>query len=197
MAANAQGTSSGPARVWSDVMETPTLTKQQIVFTVGSTVTIDAPADKVFAIIMSFDKYGEWNTWCPKFEFKDGERPEVGSTGTMHVNMEAQNRQYEIPAEILELEYEPQQYKLSWRGKLLPAWAGKAERVQIVTPVEGSNNQQSQLKQWESMSGFASYVFKHIMGIPKQLADSNALYSNDIKKHAEKLQGSISTSASV
>ncbi|KAI1839682.1 hypothetical protein JX266_014109 [Neoarthrinium moseri] len=106
--------------------------------------------------------------------------------------MEAQNRQYEIPAEILELEYKPQQYKLAWRGKLLPDWAGKAERVQIVTPVEGSNYQQSQLKQWESMSGAASYVFKYVMGIPEQLANSNLLYSNDVKKRAEELPGSIS-----
>lgn len=72
---------------------------------------------------------------------------------------------------------------------MLPSWAGKAERVQLVTPVEGSDGQQCTLKQWESMSGFASYIFKHIMDVPKQLDDSNVLYANDVKARAEKLYG--------
>lgn len=87
---------------WSEIHETPSLQKAKINFTAGSTVTIQAPADKVFAIITAFDKYGEWNTWCPKFEFKEGEKVGVGSTGTMHARMKAQNKDYVIPEKVCE-----------------------------------------------------------------------------------------------
>lgn len=102
--------------------------------------------------------------------------------------MKEQNRTFEIPEEILEFENDSinDQFKISWRGVLLPNWAGKAERVQVVTSLENG----CQLKQWESMSGFASYIFKYAMGIPKQLQDSNLLYSEDIKKRAEELHRS-------
>lgn len=171
-------------QLWSEVTETPSLKKNQIVFTAGSTVIINAPAEKVFEVITSVSEYNKWNRWCPKFEFEQNEELQVGSKGVMHVTMEAQNRTFEIPEEILELERDPNQFKISWRGGLLPSWAGKAERVQIVTPLEG---QKSQLKQWESMSGFASYILKYAMGVPKQLQDSNLLYSEDIKKRSEML----------
>lgn len=93
--------SSAPsAKAWSEVQETPNLTKQQINFTCGSTVTIQAPADKVFGIITAFDKYGEWNLGCPKFDFNKDEELAVGAIGIMHVRMEAQNRDYEIPAKV-------------------------------------------------------------------------------------------------
>lgn len=88
------------AQAWRDVEETTNLKRRDIVFTAGSSITIDAPADKVFEVIMAFDKYGEWNTWCPKFEFGQDEKIGVGSTGKMHCRMEAQNRNYEIPEEV-------------------------------------------------------------------------------------------------
>lgn len=182
-------------QLWSDVTETPNLKKNQIVFTAGSTVIIDAPAKEVFEVIISVSKYHEWNRWCPKFELENGQdRLAPGAKGVMHVSMEAQNRTFEIPEEILEFESESDQHKISWKGGLLPSWIGKAERVQIVTTLEGSNGKKSQLKQWESMSGFASYLFKYAMGVPKQLQDSNLLYSEDIKKRAEDLHKSKSTS---
>jgi hypothetical protein len=85
---------------WSDIRPTPSLRKEQILFTSGSTVTIRAPAEKVFDIITAFDKYEEWNTWCPRFMFKEGEEIGPGSIGVMHCRMEAQNKDYEIPEQV-------------------------------------------------------------------------------------------------
>lgn len=42
-------------QLWSEPSETPTLKKDQIVFTAGSTVKIDAPAEKVFKVIIAID----------------------------------------------------------------------------------------------------------------------------------------------
>ena len=58
---------------WSTVTETFGLKTSNIVFTVGSTIDIDAPADTVFEIIAGFSNYQSWNSWCPKFTFPDGE----------------------------------------------------------------------------------------------------------------------------
>ena len=177
--------SSAEVQTWSDITETPTLNKTQIVFTAGSTVMIDAPAEKVFKVITDVKRYSEWNTWCPKFELQEGEESlKVGTIGKMHVYMKEQDRTFTIPEEILELQNNAEEYKLSWRGGLLPSWAGKAERVQTVKPI---SKEQCQFKQWESMSGISSYIFKYLMGIPNQLANSNIIYSNDVKKRAEGL----------
>lgn len=81
----------------------------------------------------------------------------------------------------------PEKYTLSWRGMLLPTWAGIAERVQIVTPT--ADGKACEVKQWESMAGWATYIFKYAMGVPKQLDDSNLRYSEDLKAYAEKLYG--------
>ena len=63
-------------------------------------MTIQAPAEKVFDIILAFDKYGDWNPGCPKFEFKEGDEIAVDAIGILHVRMEAQKRDYEIPAKV-------------------------------------------------------------------------------------------------
>jgi hypothetical protein len=66
---------------------------------------------------------------------------------------------------------------------LLPSWAGKAERVQEVTPSEDGKS--CIITQWQSMSGWATYIFKYVMGIPKQLDDANVKYCNELKMYAE------------
>jgi hypothetical protein len=83
---------------WSTVTETFGLKTSDIVFTVGSTIDIAAPANVVFDIITDFANYPSWNSWCPRFTFPDGEPVTVGSSGVMQVEMKAQNRTYEIPA---------------------------------------------------------------------------------------------------
>jgi len=69
---------------------------------------------------------------------------------------------------------------------LLPTWAGITERVQEVTPSEDGTA--CTVKQWESMVGWVTYVFKYIMGIPKQLDESNVKYLNALKAYAEASQ---------
>lgn len=67
----------------SVIQETPGQPANTIVFTSGSTATIQAPADKVFNIITDYSKYGQWNSWTPKFETKDGQSLRVGSEGVL------------------------------------------------------------------------------------------------------------------
>ena len=59
--------------------------------------------------------------------------------------------------------------------------------MQVVTSIE--DGKACEVKQWESMAGWASYIFKHAMGIQKQLDDANSRFSDDLKAHAEKPSG--------
>jgi hypothetical protein len=92
--------------------------------------------------------------------------------------------------QILRLERTPQKYALAWRGMLMPTWVGIAERVQEVTPL--GDGKACTVKQWESMAGWVTYIFRYAMGIPQQLNEGNLRYLNSLKAHAESLYGSMS-----
>ena len=46
-------------------------------------ISIDAPAEMVWSVIVDFDRYGEWNEFCPQIE---GE-PKLGAALTMKVDL--------------------------------------------------------------------------------------------------------------
>lgn len=89
--------------------------------------------------------------------------------------------------QILESTRNPDRSVLAWRGGFLPGWAAVAERVQVVTPAE--QNGQSVVTQWESMSGWAAYLLKHVMRVPAQLDQANLTYVNDLKAYCERNAG--------
>ncbi|KAF3404429.1 hypothetical protein DPV78_001908 [Talaromyces pinophilus] len=107
---------------WSTVTETFGLKTSDIVFTVGSTVHIDAPADIFFSIITDVSNYQSWDSWCPKFHFPDGEPVTVGSSGMMQVEIKAQNRTYEIPATIFEMSSSPSTFWPGAEGSCRDGW---------------------------------------------------------------------------
>ncbi|CAL5871007.1 uncharacterized protein PFLUO_LOCUS5249 [Penicillium psychrofluorescens] len=173
------------ATSWTDAAATPSQPAGSGLFTSGATVSIDAPASVVFDIITSYSRYSEWNTWTPTLAFEDADgNVAAGAEGRLKTIMKAQNRAYDIPIEILELDRTSETHKLAWRSKLLPGWAATAERVQTVTPVSG-NDGACEVKTWETMSGPAAYVFKYLMGVPKQLNESNVNYLAELKTYAE------------
>lgn len=71
---------------------------------------------------------------------------------------------------------------------MLPRWVFCAERVQEVRPLDGSSTQ-SEVIQWESMSGPMAYVFKYVMGVPEQLGGVNLNYLEEIARRAESYTG--------
>lgn len=83
-----------------DIKETPNLRTADIVFTSGSTVTIDAPVEQVFAALLNFEGYHEWSSWCPKLTFPEALDVGVGSQGILHCRMDAQGREYDIPVTV-------------------------------------------------------------------------------------------------
>ncbi len=68
---------------------------------------------------------------------------------------------------------------------MMPFWVFIAERVQEVHPVEGSEDM-CEVRQWESMSGPASYLMKYVMGVPDQVHKLSMKYLEELKAFIEK-----------
>ncbi|KAF4340280.1 start-like domain protein [Fusarium beomiforme] len=175
----------------------------RVVFTAGSTITIDVPAKEAFGAIVGFDKYHEWNTWTPKLTFTDmkaEDAVEPGANGILEVMTDSNGNLMEIPIEarsnplylhhearlmliqVLELRYGKDECKLVWKTKYPPWWAATIERVQVVTP-KGPNS--CEVKNWESMGGLAAYAMK-LSWVAKDLETANLKYLDELAAFARK-----------
>lgn len=117
--------------------------------------------------------------------------------------MEAQDRDYDIPVEILESSrplsdtsddstnlFVSASLVLAWKSLLMPSWFATAERVQIVSPIvlkhaDGTEGEICELRQWESMSGWGVYLLKWVLGIEKQLMEANLKYAEELARFVE------------
>lgn len=84
--------------LWSEIKETPGQQKAAIVFTEGTTFTVNAPATQVYDIIMDFENYKAWNTWSPDFRF---EKTEIGVGSRGVLSAKALLRDYQLPVEVI------------------------------------------------------------------------------------------------
>lgn len=176
-----------------------------MVLTTGSTIRIKAPASKVFDAILDTASWSKWNSWTTPLTFAQGQSIRTpGSRGTLHTRMEAQNRDYDIPVEILEVSdptdptsssaaaasISQGSFAIAWKSLLMPSWFATAERVQIVPPVapdqtQGGSEEVCELRQWESLSGWGVYLLKWVLGVEKQLLEANVRYAEELAKYAE------------
>ena len=89
---------------WTDITATPSQADKQILFTSGSTITIDAPANVVFDTITSFSRYGDWNTWTTSFTFPQSDSDvKIGSVGTIDTHRKGRSSGLAVPVEVCEL----------------------------------------------------------------------------------------------
>ncbi|KAF2161130.1 hypothetical protein M409DRAFT_28460 [Zasmidium cellare ATCC 36951] len=182
------------------LLQTPTATPSQsaetIVFTSGSSIRISRPASAVFSTILNTKSYSAWNTSNPRVTFPDSERggeaePEswtTGASGILQFHMAAPSSSSsatQVPVKVLSVREDPAQgeYRLEWQGQMLPRWFGMAERVQSVRAV---GEEECELVQWESMSGWGVYVLDWVLGIRKQMDKVNLRYAEDLKMYSER-----------
>ncbi|EXA36544.1 hypothetical protein FOQG_11270 [Fusarium oxysporum f. sp. raphani 54005] len=170
---------------WTNPTATPSLGTGRVVFTAGSTISIDAPAKEVFDTIVDFRRYSEWNTWTPRLTFTDSEASDAvkpGASGILETLTDSGDDIMKIPIEILELSYGEEECKLAWKSKYLPWWAATIERVQTVTP---KGPDACEIKNWESMGGLAAYAMK-LSWVSKQLGAANVRYLDELAAFVKK-----------
>lgn len=94
---------------------------------IRATIDIEAPAERVWAILCDLERYGEWNPFTPKVECDRV----VGHDIVLHVDFGARTPRRQV--EQLR-RWEPG-VELRWGVEMGPAWFFRAERWQRVEPL--------------------------------------------------------------
>jgi len=93
-------------------------------------ITIQAPAELVWEVIVDFANYGLWNEFCPGIEGT----PEIGSPVVMQVNLgNGLQEQVEYITEI------DAPRRIVWSMENKPGDPVHADRAQIVTPIDATS----------------------------------------------------------
>jgi uncharacterized protein YndB with AHSA1/START domain len=93
-------------------------------------IVINAPAKVVWDVILDFDNYGQWNTFCPGMKGK----PVVGSPLEMQVDMgNGPQLQVEYVTKVEPI------HTIVWSMENKPGDPIHADRMQRVTPIDDSS----------------------------------------------------------
>jgi uncharacterized protein YndB with AHSA1/START domain len=93
-------------------------------------IVINAPAELVWEVILDFDNYGLWNTFCPSMKGK----PVVGSPLHMMVDMgNGPQLQVEYVTKVEPI------HTIVWSMENKPGDPIHADRTQRVTPIDDSS----------------------------------------------------------
>ena len=136
---------------------------------------IDAPDTDVWAVLVNFDRYPQWNPSLPSIsgELKEGSMVSMtlGLPGRPSMNVTANIEQLQ-PKRLL-----------TWRGKVGGAWLFSGHRVfeiQAVTPTK------SKVIHVEDISGLLAPLFKVLMGDAVQRSHDE--FNNALRRRVESLR---------
>ena len=143
---------------------------------VRSEIEINAPAQKIWNIIIDFEHYPEWNTFTPRLGVK---RIVVGEEFTLDCQMtEKQLLKDEHEAFLV---YEPEKYKISWGTSRTRGRPGiKSFRWQICEPLD---DRRTHFINYEEFHGVLAPVVNLLYS--KKLQRAYDRYCQALKKRAE------------
>ncbi|KAI0651198.1 hypothetical protein C8Q79DRAFT_18231 [Trametes meyenii] len=157
-------------------------------FTVNATVTIDAPIDKVWEILLDFPKYTEWNPFVRSQVITDKDKKpfddQTAAEGkyllmTVHIPATFDNSASpQTPFELI-THVQPDIYRVAWKN-LLPSWLIRAERWQALSTTEDGK---TLYETREVFAGVGAYAIK--LFIAKNLEKSFEAMAEALKKCAE------------
>ena len=99
--------------------------------TIESTIDIDAPIDRVWAILVDLAAYAEWNPFTPRIDAS----LRVGEPVVLHVAMKP-GAKLRVQTEICSAN-DPAAYELGWGMTMGAPFLLKANRIQRLTPLPG------------------------------------------------------------
>lgn len=99
--------------------------------TIESTIDVDAPIDRVWAILVDLDAYGAWNPFTPRIDAS----LRVGEPVVLHVAMKPGEKLL-VQTEICSAN-DPVARELGWGMTMGAPFLLKANRIQRLTALEG------------------------------------------------------------
>jgi hypothetical protein len=142
-------------------------------FTVQANATINAPAARVWAVLVDLDHYGEWNTFVPSMQSAF----QVGSILRMRVQMRKSMRTTSAET-ITAIE---DQRLLAWKTRS-PAWWLRGERFQVITSIDEHTTIYETQESFKGLlAPLVQLLFEH------DLQRGFAAVARDLKARAESL----------
>ena len=144
----------------------------------SETVTIAAPAELVWQVIIDFPQYGAWNQFCPSLEAG----LEIGSPVKMKVDLgQGLQDQVEYITEI-EAPGPGAPHKITWSMENRPEDPIHADRSQVVTPID---EQSCTYVTYDVFGGPAAAQMVEMLG--SQVEAGFNLCARNLKARAESL----------
>lgn len=109
---------------------------------IESTITINAPLSKVWAVLSDFENYHQWNPFTPKIDINP---QQIGSTVGLHVRLFPNISKTFLQKEQL-LSWE-KEHKMEWG--IQNAWHVKTVRIQKLTAIDEQTTQYYTLDSFE------------------------------------------------
>lgn len=139
------------------------------------TVEIDAPASVVWEVLTDFDRYGEWNSFCPELKT-------TGKLGDLvYMQVRVPGLDGTIPVNEYLIAYEAEQL-LSWEQRPTPENRDAARRDQYIEAVDAQRCRYVTTDLFLGVN--ADRIMKEHGGWVKQGFDDCA---RDVKRRAEAL----------
>ena len=143
-------------------------------FTIQAAITINAPLEHVWSVIIDLAHYSEWNTFVPTIQSS----LQIGSSLTMGVQM---NKKLHVKITATVTIVEPQ-YQLAWKTRF-PAWFLYSERIQTVLALDANT---TQYETHETFTGLMAPLLK--LALARDLQRGFASIALNLKGRAESLQ---------
>lgn len=141
-------------------------------FQVEAETTIDAPAQRVWAVLTDLERYGEWNRFVPAMTV-----PALGVGATLRMDVQLCPRWRVISVETVTV-VEPLR-RLAWRTRA-PAWLLRGERFQTLEPAAGERTRYHTV---EAFSGLLAPLLKGLLA--GDLQRGFAQVAHDLKARTE------------
>ncbi|KAI0670244.1 hypothetical protein C8Q78DRAFT_974820 [Trametes maxima] len=151
-------------------------------FTVNASITIDAPIDKVWEVLLDFPKYTECQVITDKNQKPlEDQTPTEGKYLLMTVHIPATLDDSTSPQTPFELitHIQPEVHRIAWKN-LLPPWLIRAERWQALSTTDDGK---TLYETREVFAGAGAYAIKFFLG--KNLVKSFEAMAEGLKKRAE------------
>ncbi|KAF8468121.1 hypothetical protein DFH94DRAFT_777227 [Russula ochroleuca] len=172
----------------------PELTTSSV-FTIRSSISIDAPKERVWDVLLDFASYKEWNPYIRTQEIVSDldKTPLLSQTAApgrrirlrLHVppTMNDASTKGSTAEEIL-THVDGVSFRLAWRFATPARWLINAERWQILRN-GGPGDQRTVYETWEYLGGLLAYVIRFFMRT--KLQDSFDAMSHALKERAERV----------
>ncbi|GHO46209.1 SRPBCC domain-containing protein [Ktedonospora formicarum] len=140
-------------------------------FSVQTSITINAPLERVWEVLTDLEHYGEWNSFVPSMQAD----LRVGATLTMRVRMRGNLATTSVET-ITALE--PQRL-LAWKIRS-PAWILRGERFQVIKAI---NEQTTEYWTQESFTGIVAPLLQVLFA--RDLQRGFQTMARDLQARAE------------